>query len=102
MMWNTQKRLFQFIRERQALVSLSALFLLLAATFGAAIMHNRTPALARASYVALPGSFTAVPGDAHEIGSYTGTAPLTVSIVLQPTNVAGLRSLLAELYDPDR
>jgi kumamolisin len=101
MMWNTQKRLFQLIRERHILVSLSILFLLLAATFGAAVMHNHTPALASGPYVSLPGSFTTVPGDAHEIGSYTSAVPLAVSVVLQPTDAAGLRNLLAELYNPD-
>ncbi len=53
---------------------------------------------APAPWVALPGSVLGT--NAHLIGTHPAGAPLTISVVLQPNNAAGLASLLSALYDP--
>lgn len=49
--------------------------------------------------VELPGSLGAAP-NGRIIGAHDVTAPLAVSVVLEPTNAAQIDSLLAALYDP--
>ena len=87
----------RFIASRHTLISIAVLLSLLLAAFGTFTTRSFA---AGTPYVSVAGSYVTPPASAHMIGHHTNRQ-LTISMVLQPRNVAQLNSLLAALYDPN-
>lgn len=91
----------RFILSRRALVSLISIVFLVVATLGVSIFVNQASAAnASNTYVSLSKSFTSTPAGAHLKGAHASKDQLTITLVLQPNNAAGMNSLLAALYNP--
>jgi kumamolisin len=74
---------------------------LFATTLGAfAFSANVSAAPASDPYVALNKSFIQAPATAALQGQHASTAPMTISLVLQPNNSTNLNKLLNALYTP--
>jgi len=87
----------RFIASRHTLISIAVLLSLLLAAFGTFTTRSFA---AGTPYVSVAGSYVTPPASAHMVGHHTNRQ-LTISMVLQPRNVAQLNSLLAALYDPN-
>lgn len=90
----------RFTMSRRTLGSFATLLFLLAATLSSLVLINRASAAPSKAYVSLDGSFANAPAGAHLSGPHADTAPLTISLALQPRDGSQLDSLLTALYDP--
>src|SRR5581483_3133990 len=91
----------RFMTARRILISLAALFCLLAATLGVTLFANQAAANTRNNaYVTLGGSFASAPAGSHLLGARASNQQLTITLVLQSGKAAQMNSLLANLYNP--
>ncbi|MGO8949705.1 MAG: protease pro-enzyme activation domain-containing protein [Ktedonobacterales bacterium] len=80
-------------------VAFGAISLVLVAGLASAFIISGRASAAPPSYVTLPNSYLGAP-NAHVVGSHASSSPLTVTLVLQPSNAAKMNDLLTALYDP--
>ena len=91
----------RLIPNRRSLLSLASLLFLLTASFSTSVFSINAYAATKAEpYTALSGSYTPAGVGSQVLGHHVSSTPLTISVVLQPSNATQLDSLLANLYDP--
>src|SRR5689334_21227851 len=89
------------IVSKRTPLSLAAILCLFATTLGAfEFSSNDSAAPASDPYVALNKSFIQAPATAALEGQHASNAPMTISLVLQPTNSTNLNKVLNALYTP--
>lgn len=92
----------RFIAFQRTFISLAVLSCLFAVTLSAfTFVNHASAATISNAYVPLGGSFTKAPAGAHMSGQHASNEPISVSLVLQPSNKAQLNSTLQSLYDPN-
>lgn len=90
----------RFTMARRILISLVALFSLLAATLGVTLFTSQAAASRNNAYVTLGASFASAPAGAQLLGARAGNQQLTITLVLQSSKAAQMNRLLADLYNP--
>src|SRR5579875_401932 len=98
---NRRVHMRRFIVSRRVFVSLAIALVLIAGTLGISLFTSATSsAAAGPAYVSLSQSYISAPAGARLTGAHASNAQLTVTLVLQPNNVAKMNSLLTALYTP--